>query len=76
MNCTMSVLGRHRITIGTCNMLGILHNMNFPRGHFSHILIDKAGEVTEPEIIMTLLNFIYSDRRQSLPEEPYFYIRP
>ncbi|KYM89078.1 RCC1 and BTB domain-containing protein 1 [Atta colombica] len=42
MNCTMSVLGRHRITIGTCNMLGILHNMNFPRGHFSHILIDKA----------------------------------
>ncbi|XP_018362721.1 PREDICTED: probable RNA helicase armi [Trachymyrmex cornetzi] len=63
MNCTMSVLGRHRITIGTCNMLGILHNMGFPRGHFSHILVDEAGQATEPEIMIPL-NFIHSDYGQ------------
>lgn len=63
MNCTMSVLGRHRITIGTCNMLGILHNMGFPRGHFSHILVDEAGQATEPEIMIPL-NFIHSNHGQ------------
>ncbi|XP_018053308.1 PREDICTED: probable RNA helicase armi [Atta colombica] len=63
MNCPMSVLGRHRITIGTCNMLGILHNMGFPRGHFSHILVDEAGQATEPEIMIPL-NFIHSDYGQ------------
>ena len=62
-NCTMSVLGRHRITIGTCVGLGILNNMGFPRGHFSHILVDEAGQATEPEIMIPL-NFIHSDYGQ------------
>ncbi|XP_018406315.1 PREDICTED: probable RNA helicase armi isoform X1 [Cyphomyrmex costatus] len=62
-NCSMSVLGRHRITIGTCNILGMLHNMGFPRGHFSHVLIDEAGQATEPEIMISL-NFIHSDHGQ------------
>lgn len=59
----MSVLGRHRITIGTCSTLGILYNMGFPRGHFSHILVDEAGQATEPEIMIPL-NFIHSDQGQ------------
>ncbi|XP_032689386.1 probable RNA helicase armi [Odontomachus brunneus] len=63
LNCTMSVLGRHRITIGTCTTLGILYNMGFPRGHFSHILVDEAGQATEPEIMIPL-NFIHSDQGQ------------
>ncbi|KAH0548424.1 probable RNA helicase armi [Cotesia glomerata] len=63
INCTMSVLGRHRITIGTCIALGLLHNMGFPRGHFSHILVDEAGQATEPEI-MVPLSFIHSDTGQ------------
>ncbi|KAL0117562.1 hypothetical protein PUN28_010398 [Cardiocondyla obscurior] len=63
VNCTMSVLGRHRITIGTCSTLGILYNMGFPRGHFSHVLVDEAGQATEPEIMIPL-NFIHSDYGQ------------
>ncbi|XP_029175331.1 probable RNA helicase armi [Nylanderia fulva] len=63
LNCTMSILGRHRITIGTCAALGILHNMGFPRGHFSHILVDEAGQATEPEIMIPL-NFIHSENGQ------------
>lgn len=63
LNCTMSVLGRHRITIGTCNALGILYNMGFPRGHFSHILVDEAGQATEPELMIPL-SFIHSDYGQ------------
>ena len=63
INCPMSVLGRHRITIGTCIALGILHNMGFPREHFSHVLVDEAGQATEPEIMIPL-NFIHSDHGQ------------
>ncbi|KAK0092944.1 hypothetical protein PV326_000266 [Microctonus aethiopoides] len=54
MNCTMRVLGRHRITVGTCAALGLLYNMGFPRGHFSHIIVDEAGQATEPEIMIPL----------------------
>ncbi|XP_015587394.1 probable RNA helicase armi isoform X2 [Cephus cinctus] len=63
LNCTSSVLGRHRITVGTCISLGILYNMGFPRGHFSHVLVDEAGQATEPEI-MVPLNFIHSSHGQ------------
>ncbi|XP_029039267.2 probable RNA helicase armi [Osmia bicornis bicornis] len=63
LNCTMSIIGRHRITVGTCIALGILNNMGFPRGHFSHVLIDEAGQATEPEIMIPL-NFIHSDYGQ------------
>lgn len=62
-NCTFSVLGRHRITVGTCTAVGILHNMNFPYGHFSHVLIDEAGQATEPEI-MVPLSLIHPDYGQ------------
>ncbi|XP_043284059.1 probable RNA helicase armi [Venturia canescens] len=63
LNCTMSVLGRHRITVGTCIALGLLYNMGFPRGHFTHILVDEAGQATEPEI-MVPLNFVHSSHGQ------------
>ncbi|XP_046435519.1 probable RNA helicase armi [Neodiprion fabricii] len=59
-SCSASVLGRHRITVGTCISLGILHNMGFPRGHFTHVFVDEAGQATEPEILVPL-NFIHAD---------------
>lgn len=63
INCTMSTLGRHRITIGTCIALGVLYNMGFSRSHFSHVLIDEAGQATEPEI-MVPLSFIHANHGQ------------
>lgn len=48
--CNSSVIGRHRITVGTCVSLGILYNMGFSKGHFTHIIVDEAGQATEPEI--------------------------
>ncbi|XP_035741515.1 probable RNA helicase armi isoform X2 [Vespa mandarinia] len=63
INCTMSTIGRHRITIGTCIALGVLYNMGFSRSHFSHVLIDEAGQATEPEI-MVPLSFIHASHGQ------------
>ena len=62
-NCTASVLGRHRITIGTCSAVGLIYNMGFSRGHFTHVLVDEAGQATEPEILIPL-TFIHADSGQ------------
>ncbi|XP_055626780.1 probable RNA helicase armi [Toxorhynchites rutilus septentrionalis] len=51
-------LGRHRITIGTCVTLGTLMQIRFPRNHFTHVIIDEAGQCLETETLipMTFIN--------------------
>lgn len=52
LNVRKSEIGMHRITIGTCVSLGNLIAMGFPRNHFTHVVIDEAGQCTEPEIMI------------------------
>lgn len=47
-------LGRHRITIGTCVTLGTLMQIRFPRNHFTHVLIDEAGQCLETETLIPM----------------------
>ncbi|XP_063245022.1 probable RNA helicase armi isoform X2 [Bacillus rossius redtenbacheri] len=47
-------VGRHRVTVSTCVTLGQLRTMGFKPGHFTHILVDEAGQATEPEILIPL----------------------
>ncbi|XP_045779175.1 probable RNA helicase armi [Maniola jurtina] len=54
LNCSKSLIGRHRVTIGTCYCLGALKHLDLPRGHFTHIIVDEAGQATEPEIMIPL----------------------
>lgn len=49
-----STLGRHKVTIGTCMVIGNIYTMGLPKGHFTHILIDEAGQATEPEVLIPL----------------------
>lgn len=59
------VLGRHRITVGTCIALGQLYSMGFPSGHFTHVCVDEAGQATEPEIMIPL-GFLHKDWGQAI----------
>uniref|UniRef100_A0A182JB91 RNA helicase n=1 Tax=Anopheles atroparvus TaxID=41427 RepID=A0A182JB91_ANOAO len=43
-----------RVTISTCSTVGMLMRMSFPRNHFTHIIIDEAGQSVEPETLMPL----------------------
>ncbi|XP_055602251.1 probable RNA helicase armi [Uranotaenia lowii] len=47
-------LGRHRITIGTCVTLGTLMHFRFPRNHFTHVIIDEAGQCLETETLIPM----------------------
>uniref|UniRef100_A0A1B6MT70 RNA helicase n=1 Tax=Graphocephala atropunctata TaxID=36148 RepID=A0A1B6MT70_9HEMI len=65
VNISRHAIGRHRITVGTCNTLGVLYQMGFPRGHFTHVLLDEAGQAMEPEILIPLA-FLHSSYGQAV----------
>lgn len=52
--CGREQLGMHRVTVGTLGCLGLLYNMGFPRGHFTHVIVDEAGQATEPEVLIPM----------------------
>ncbi|XP_034251738.1 probable RNA helicase armi [Thrips palmi] len=45
---------RHRVIIGTCVALGQMMSLSLSRGHFTHIVVDEAGQASEPEILIPL----------------------
>uniref|UniRef100_A0A182MNF8 RNA helicase n=1 Tax=Anopheles culicifacies TaxID=139723 RepID=A0A182MNF8_9DIPT len=47
-------IGRHRVTISTCLGVGSLMLMNFDPNHFTHVIIDEAGQAMEPETLIPI----------------------
>ncbi|XP_035916807.1 probable RNA helicase armi [Anopheles stephensi] len=47
-------IGRHRVTISTCLGIGSLMMMKFDPNHFTHVIIDEAGQAMEPETLIPI----------------------
>ncbi|KAI0075956.1 P-loop containing nucleoside triphosphate hydrolase protein [Panus rudis PR-1116 ss-1] len=47
-------LRRFRVVVCTCVSASVLHGVGLPRGHFSHVFIDEAGQATEPEAMVSI----------------------
>lgn len=45
---------RARIIIATCSTAGILSGLGLGVGHFSHVIVDEAGQATEPECMLPI----------------------
>ena len=41
-----------RVMIATSLASGVLHDCGIPQGHFTHILVDEAGQALEPELFV------------------------
>lgn len=54
LNVHSTKLSSHRILISTCSSFGSLLCMKFPPRHFTHVIIDEAGQCTEPEAIIPI----------------------
>lgn len=54
VQCNSEFLSLHRILISTCNTFGSLLYMKFKADHFTHAIIDEAGQCTEPEIAIPI----------------------
>ncbi|CAH1392762.1 unnamed protein product [Nezara viridula] len=52
---TREAIKQFNIIIGTIGCVSILFNLGFPRGFFTHIIVDEAGQATEPEILTVLI---------------------
>ncbi|XP_044764365.1 probable RNA helicase armi [Coccinella septempunctata] len=70
LGATSKVLGRHRITVSTCSSAGSLYMMDFSKDHFSHILVDEAGQAMEPEVLIPLVFLNPSSGQAILAGDP------
>lgn len=70
MECDQATLGRHRVTVCTCAACGQFFGMKFPRGHFSHIIIDEAAQTGEPDIMIPMSFLDKSDGQVILAGDP------
>ena len=50
----LAILRRYKVVVVTCISAPVLHGVGLPRGHFSHIFIDEAGQATESESMASI----------------------
>jgi helicase MOV-10 len=50
----MATLKRFRVVVSTCVSAAFAHGIGMPRGHFSHIFVDEAGQATEGEVMVAI----------------------
>jgi helicase MOV-10 len=43
-----------RVVVTTCVSASVVSGIGIPRGHYSHIFIDEAGQATEPEAFISI----------------------
>ncbi|KAG2145172.1 RNA helicase [Suillus clintonianus] len=46
------ILKRYKVIVCTCVSASIPYGIGIPRGHFTHIFVDEAGQATEPEVMI------------------------
>ncbi|KAJ7918136.1 RNA helicase [Mycena leptocephala] len=47
-------LRKYSVIVSTCMSGGVPANLGVPRGHFTHIFCDEAGQATEPEVMLPI----------------------
>jgi helicase MOV-10 len=66
----MARLKRFKVILTTCISASILEGVEVPRGHFSHIFIDEAGQATEPEAFVSIKLIADSDTNVIISGDP------
>jgi len=63
-------LEKFRIVVVTCTSAAVLHGINVQNGYFSHIIVDEAGQATEPESSIPITHFASSNTVVVLAGDP------
>ncbi|KAK7047873.1 hypothetical protein VNI00_006201 [Paramarasmius palmivorus] len=50
----LSRMRRFRAVVTTCISANIVAGIGIPRGHYTHIFVDEAGQATEPEVMVAI----------------------
>ncbi|KAI0634733.1 P-loop containing nucleoside triphosphate hydrolase protein [Trametes polyzona] len=57
----LSELQKYRVIVSTCSNASFAYNIGMPRGHFTHIFVDEAGQGSEPEVLTAGIKTMVSD---------------
>ncbi|KAG6877586.1 hypothetical protein C0993_005916 [Termitomyces sp. T159_Od127] len=49
---------RFRLVVTTCVSASFASGIGIPRGHYSHIFVDEAGQATEPEVFIAIKTMV------------------
>lgn len=49
----LETASHYRIVVCTCVSAGVLYSLGIKAGHFTHVIIDEAGQATEPESLIS-----------------------
>lgn len=66
----LSELLEYRIVVSTCTSAGRFWSLGIQEGKFSHVVIDEAGQATEPEAIIPLAGIVGPSSRVILAGDP------
>ncbi|KAJ8688671.1 hypothetical protein PTI98_013429 [Pleurotus ostreatus] len=64
------ILKKFRVVITTCVSASVVQGVGIPRGHYSHIFIDEAGQATEPESMISIKTIADNDTNIILSGDP------
>ncbi|KAL1743982.1 P-loop containing nucleoside triphosphate hydrolase protein [Schizophyllum fasciatum] len=67
---TGAIMKRFRVVVTTCVSASIFTGRGLPRGHYSHIFIDEAGQATEPEAMIAIKTMADGDTNIILSGDP------
>ncbi|KAJ7096057.1 RNA helicase [Mycena epipterygia] len=61
---------RFRVVVTTCVSASVVSGIGIPRGHYTHIFCDEAGQATEPEIMIAIKTMADSNTSIVLSGDP------
>lgn len=67
---SMSRLKCFRVIVTTCVLASFAYGIGVPCGHFTHMIFDKAGQATEPEIMIGIKMLADASTNVVLSEDP------
>ncbi|KDQ06714.1 hypothetical protein BOTBODRAFT_85226, partial [Botryobasidium botryosum FD-172 SS1] len=59
-----------RVVVSTCITACVPDGVGIPRGHYSHIFIDEAGQAMEPELLVPIKNMADANTNLVLSGDP------
>ena len=60
----------YKFVLATCSMAGKLYNLGIELEHFDIIIIDEAGEATEPEALAAFSSLISKEGQLVITGDP------
>nr|GAT48863.1 RNA helicase [Mycena chlorophos] len=61
---SVETMKKFRIVVTTCVSASVVSGTGIPRGHYSHIFVDEAGQATEPQSNIAILTM--ADRKTNI----------